>query len=110
MKYLTNNYKLYVKALNMMGKQPNIAIKEEMHELLESRSLDEFTSELSDVMHATLRAFSVHPIVSFILAYKCAMKHSTRLSNFGCPRSRRNCKKKGISCCCKGKSLPFKSA
>jgi hypothetical protein len=73
------------------------AIKDEFAELVKDRSLE----EVFDVIHTILRVARMPNVFTYILAYPTARKHALRVLEYGCPRSKRNCKKAGDSCICK---------
>tara|TARA_B100001059_G_scaffold52822_3_gene46740 strand:- start:682 stop:975 length:294 start_codon:yes stop_codon:yes gene_type:complete len=90
-------YNAYVKGNSMMTSPGLFEIKEELQELIEDKSVE----EIFDVIHTICRVTRAPNIVTYILAHPTAKKHALRVLSYGCPRSRRNCKKAGASCICK---------
>lgn len=90
-------YKAYVEGNEMMSAPGLFEIKEELQELIEDKSVE----EIFDVIHTICRVTRAPHIVTYIIAYPTARKHALRVLEYGCPRSRRNCRKAGASCICK---------
>ena len=87
----------YEAAMQLMTR-PNLKdLAAEAKELLEEPSLN----ELFDVLHTLCRMLQLPPAATYFIARPTAMKHAVRYSQRGCPRSERNCRAAGSSCCCK---------
>lgn len=87
----------YKEAMLLM---PNPGLKhlaDEAKEFVEEPSKEEFY----DVLHTLCRMLKVPPALTYCVAKPTAMKHAIRYSQRGCPRSERNCRAAGDSCCCK---------
>jgi len=92
-----NRYQAYVKGMSFFPPTGVEAIKDEFKELVEDKSIE----EVFDVIHTLCRVARLPNIVTYILAHPTAKKHALRVLSYGCPRSRRNCKKAGDACICK---------
>ena len=90
-------YKAYVEGNHMMSKPGITEIRDELQELIEDKNVE----ELFDVIHTVCRVSRLPHFVTYILAHPTARKHALRVLEYGCPRSRRNCRKTGDSCICK---------
>ena len=87
----------YRKAMQLMTRPDRGDLVAEVRELLKEPSLN----ELFDVLHTLCRMLQLPPVLTYLIARPTAMKHAVRYSQRGCPRSERNCKAAGDSCCCK---------
>ena len=90
-------YRAYVRGNDMMSSPGLFEIKDELQELLEDKTME----EVFDVIHTICRVTRAPHILTYVLAHPTAKKHALRVLSYGCPRSRRNCKKAGDSCICK---------
>lgn len=89
--------KEYKKAMDLMPR-PNLNdLSAEAGELIEKPSME----ELFDVLHTLCRMLRLPSTLTYSIAKPTAMKHAVRFAERGCPRSERNCKAAGPSCCCK---------
>ena len=87
--------KAYLRGMAMLGPCSWSAVRDELEEFIEDPSIEEFF----DVLHGLLRMTGVN--VFGLLAWPTARKHALRVVKYGCPRSERNHKAAGDSCCCK---------
>ena len=92
-----NQYQAYVRGMAFFPPTKLQAVKEEFGEMLEDKSLE----EVFDVIHTLCRVARIPNLVTYVVAYPTARKHALRVLEYGCPRSRRNCRKAGASCICK---------
>ena len=90
-------YRAYVEGNSMMSTPGMFEVKDELKELIEDKTVE----ELFDVVHTLCRVTRMPNIVTYIVAHPTAKKHALRVLSYGCPRSRRNCKKAGSACICK---------
>lgn len=87
----------YKAAMRLMSK-PNLSdLGAEAKELIEEPSME----ELFDVLHTLCRMLRLPSTLTYSIAKPTAMKHAVRFAQRGCPRSERNCRAAGDSCCCK---------
>ena len=89
----------YKKAVEMMGRPSLDALKDEMMELIQDKSIE----EVCDVLHTLCRLVGLPPYVAWVIARPTASKHAKRVAERGCPRSERMCKLLGDNCCCRKK-------
>lgn len=89
--------KEYEAAMQLMTRPDIGDLVAEAKELIQEPSLE----ELFDVLHTLCRMLKVPPTLTYLIARPTAMKHAIRYAERGCPRSKRNCKAAGDSCCCK---------
>ena len=87
----------YKRAVKMMGRPTLEALKDELGELIQDKSIE----EVCDVVHTLIRLVGLPPIVSWVVARPTASKHALRVAERGCPRSERMCLHLGDECCCK---------
>lgn len=92
-----SSFEHYRKAVLMMGRPSLDALKDELGELIQDRSIE----EVCDVLHTLCRLVGLPPYVAWVVARPTAMKHAKRVAERGCPRSERMCKLLGDDCCCK---------
>jgi hypothetical protein len=92
-----NLYRKYKQGMKMFPPTGVQAVKDEFSELVEDKSIE----ELFDVLHTLCRVARMPDLITFIIAYPTARKHALRVLEYGCPRSRRNHNKAGVSCICK---------
>ena len=89
--------KEYEKAMKLMTTPSLSDLSAEAGELIEEPSTEEFF----DVLHTLCRMLRLPNTLTYSIAKPTAMKHAVRYAERGCPRSERNCRAAGDSCCCK---------
>lgn len=87
----------YLKATKLMGRPSVADVFDEVQELFKDKTLE----ELHDVVHSVCRYARVPNTITYHIAKPTATKHALRMKERGCPRSERNCKLAGDTCCCK---------
>lgn len=90
-------YKAYCKGMALFPPTGLQALKDEFAELVKDKSIE----EVFDVLHTLSRVARMPNLFTYLVAYPTAKKHALRVLSYGCPRSRRNCRKAGASCICK---------
>jgi hypothetical protein len=90
-------YSYYKKGMEMAGRPAWSNVKDEIDELLEDKSFEEFI----DVIHSLGRFCNFPLPILWIICRKTALKHAKRVEERDCPRSLRNCAAAGETCCCR---------
>jgi hypothetical protein len=93
------SYKAYTKGMSYFPAANLQALKDELTELVEDKSVE----ELFDVLHTLCRLAKMPNVLTYVVAYPTARKHALRMLRHGCPRSLRNHENAGTSCICKNK-------
>lgn len=93
-----SRFSAYRKGMSFFPPTGLDALKDEFSELVEDKSVE----EVFDVLHTLCRIVRMPDFVTYLVAYPTARKHALRVLEYGCPRSRRNHQKAGVSCICKG--------
>jgi hypothetical protein len=93
---IIESYGAYVKGIKLFPPANIKVMREELKELVEDKTLEEFF----DVLHTACRIFKIPNFITYFVAYPTARKHAKRVMQYGCPRSRRAHSEAGKRCVC----------